>query len=49
LVCANHHIHCWAGGGIVADSDAASEYQETFDKVARILPVLAALGANHDI
>jgi para-aminobenzoate synthetase component 1 len=48
LVCANHHIHCWAGGGIVADSDAASEYQETFDKVARILPLLTALGAVHD-
>jgi len=33
-------IHCWAGGGLVADSDCASEYQETFDKVARIIPVL---------
>lgn len=49
LVCANHQIHCWAGGGIVADSDAASEYQETFDKVARILPLLATLGANDDV
>ncbi|MGI0152562.1 aminodeoxychorismate synthase component I [Pseudidiomarina sp. WS423] len=36
-------IHCWAGGGLVADSECASEYQETFDKVARILPVLSAL------
>lgn len=33
-------IHCWAGGGLVADSDCASEYQETFDKVARITPIL---------
>lgn len=33
-------VHCWAGGGLVADSDCASEYQETFDKVARITPVL---------
>lgn len=33
-------IYCWAGGGIVNDSDAAAEYQETFDKVAKILPVL---------
>ncbi|MCL1144531.1 aminodeoxychorismate synthase component I [Shewanella marinintestina] len=34
-------IHCWAGGGIVADSKLESEYQETFDKVSRILPVLS--------
>jgi para-aminobenzoate synthetase component 1 len=46
LVCAEQQIHCWAGGGIVADSNAASEYQETFDKVAKILPLLAALGAT---
>jgi para-aminobenzoate synthetase component 1 len=48
LVCADQQIHCWAGGGIVADSDAASEYQETFDKVARILPVLAKHGKVND-
>lgn len=41
LLCENDRIYCWAGGGIVLDSDAASEYQETFDKVSRILPVLA--------
>lgn len=34
-------IYCWAGGGLVADSTAESEYQETFDKVNRILPVLS--------
>ncbi|WP_114193479.1 aminodeoxychorismate synthase component 1 [Edaphovirga cremea] len=34
-------IYCWAGGGIVADSEEDAEYQETFDKVARILPLLA--------
>ncbi|MCL1137374.1 aminodeoxychorismate synthase component I [Shewanella pneumatophori] len=38
-------IHCWAGGGIVADSKADAEYQESFDKVSRILPVLSKL--NH--
>ena len=37
-------IYCWAGGGLVADSMASSEFQETFDKVNRILPVLAKLG-----
>ena len=36
-------IHCWAGGGIVADSKVDCEYQETFDKVNKILPVLSAL------
>ncbi len=34
------NLYCWAGGGIVIDSDAAKEYQETQDKVAKILPVL---------
>ncbi|RVU37673.1 aminodeoxychorismate synthase component I [Rheinheimera riviphila] len=48
LVCSDQQIHCWAGGGIVADSNAASEYQETFDKVARILPVLAKIGKADD-
>ncbi|OBP14554.1 aminodeoxychorismate synthase, component I [Rheinheimera sp. SA_1] len=48
LVCADQQIYCWAGGGIVADSNAASEYQETFDKVARILPVLAKIGISDD-
>lgn len=33
-------IYCSAGGGIVADSDEAAEYQETFDKVNRILQQL---------
>jgi para-aminobenzoate synthetase component I len=33
-------IHCWAGGGIVADSKVDAEYQESFDKVSRILPLL---------
>jgi para-aminobenzoate synthetase component 1 len=39
----NHQqtIHCWAGGGIVLDSDAKDEYQESLDKVSKILPVLS--------
>jgi len=40
LCVADNTIHCWAGGGIVADSEASAEYQETLDKVNRILPVL---------
>ena len=34
-------IHCWAGGGIVLDSNAEDEYQESLDKVSKILPVLS--------
>ncbi|RXJ72412.1 aminodeoxychorismate synthase component I [Veronia nyctiphanis] len=41
LVCQNQHIYAWAGGGVVADSKAKEEYQETLDKVSRILPVLS--------
>lgn len=33
-------VHCWGGGGIVADSVATEEYQESLDKVSRILPEL---------
>ena len=33
-------IHAWGGGGLVADSEADSEYQETFHKLSRILPIL---------
>ncbi|CAM3934118.1 aminodeoxychorismate synthase component 1 [Rahnella bruchi] len=40
LLTAQGKIHCWAGGGIVADSQEQAEYQETFDKIARILPQL---------
>ncbi len=36
----NNNLYCWAGGGIVLDSDIDAEYQESLDKVARILPVL---------
>lgn len=47
LICQQGRIYCWAGGGIVADSQADSEYQETFDKVAKILPVLSALSKSN--
>lgn len=36
----NGTLYCSAGGGIVADSVEAAEYQETFDKVNRILRIL---------
>lgn len=40
LVCKNHNLYIWAGGGIVADSNVDLEYQETFDKVSLILSAL---------
>lgn len=43
LIAEAGRLHCWAGGAIIADSDPDSEYQETYDKVARILPPLSAL------
>jgi para-aminobenzoate synthetase component 1 len=48
LVAEKDTLYCWAGGGLVADSQLASEYQETFDKVSHILPVLTQLNADED-
>ena len=39
----NNRLHCWAGGGIVLDSVPSEEYQETLDKVSKILPVLESI------
>jgi len=33
----NGQIHCWGGGGIVADSAAESEYQESLSKVGILM------------
>ncbi|MDV7102832.1 aminodeoxychorismate synthase component 1 [Vibrio sp. TH_r3] len=43
LVAENDSIYAWAGGGLVADSNAESEYQETIDKLSKILPILENL------
>ncbi|QDP01640.1 aminodeoxychorismate synthase component I [Thalassotalea sp. PS06] len=43
LIANEQTLYCWAGGGVVADSQVDSEYQETFDKVNKILPVLEKL------
>ncbi|MEC8229619.1 MAG: chorismate-binding protein, partial [Pseudomonadota bacterium] len=36
----NNTLYCWAGGGIVLDSNPEEEFDETLAKVAKILPVL---------
>ncbi len=40
LVCNQKNIYCWAGGGLVIDSVMEQEFQETFQKVSKILPPL---------
>ncbi len=40
LLCEQQKVYCWAGGGVVIDSVGDNEYQETLDKVNKILPVL---------
>ncbi|WP_435627815.1 aminodeoxychorismate synthase component I [Candidatus Ferrigenium straubiae] len=41
-------IYCWAGGGIVADSDQAAEYQETLDKASAMLELLRRYGGSFE-
>ncbi len=40
LVAYDNSLYAWAGGGLVADSKLDDEYQETLDKLSRILPTL---------
>jgi para-aminobenzoate synthetase component 1 len=46
LVRSNDQLYAWAGGGIVADSDVDSEYQECLDKASGLLAVLASDGLS---
>ncbi|MDA9366061.1 aminodeoxychorismate synthase component I [Pseudomonadales bacterium] len=43
IICSNSRLHYWGGGGIVADSEAAQEYEETLTKVNFISHALASL------
>lgn len=36
----NNTLYCWGGGGIVADSEASDEYQESIFKVAKLMSAL---------
>lgn len=40
LVADQNNIHCWAGGGLVADSKCEEEFRETFTKVKRLTHTL---------
>jgi para-aminobenzoate synthetase component 1 len=46
LVYSQGRMRCWAGGGIVADSDCAAEYQETLDKASAMLDLLQRFGGE---
>ena len=46
LIYSGGEMRCWAGGGIVADSQCDAEYQETLDKAAAMLEVLRRFGAK---
>jgi para-aminobenzoate synthetase component 1 len=47
LVHADHTVRFWAGGGIVADSDAELEYQECHHKAAALLQLLERFSTPH--
>ncbi len=44
LVYGAGEICCWAGGGLVADSQVDAEYQETLDKASAMLELLRLYG-----
>ncbi len=46
LVYAENEIRCWAGGGLVADSECEAEYQETLDKAAGMLELMRRFGGE---
>jgi len=48
LVYSGDKIWCWAGGGIVADSEEKAEYQETLDKASAMLGILQHYGGEYD-
>lgn len=40
LVCDGNNMHCWGGGGIVADSETEQEYRESIAKVKVLMDTL---------
>ncbi|MCC7080579.1 MAG: aminodeoxychorismate synthase component I [Burkholderiales bacterium] len=48
LVYRSGYARFWAGGGIVADSVGAQEYQETLDKAAPFLRMMGRAGTGND-
>ncbi|MDX8379792.1 MAG: aminodeoxychorismate synthase component I [Gallionella sp.] len=46
LVYSQGEIRCWAGGGLVADSQCEAEYQETLDKASAMLELMCLYGGT---
>ncbi|HAG61530.1 MAG TPA: aminodeoxychorismate synthase component I [Coxiellaceae bacterium] len=46
LLCVNNTLYAYAGGGIVHDSQADTEYQETLTKIGRLLQLLESTFLN---
>ncbi|NQX89290.1 MAG: aminodeoxychorismate synthase component I [Halioglobus sp.] len=46
LLCTDGHVHCWGGGGIVADSTWQQEYQEAYDKVGIFIRSLEQIDSD---
>jgi len=42
LVQDGNRIHCWGGGGVVADSVGEQEFQESLDKISLFMNALRA-------
>ena len=42
VIASDSELHCWAGGGIVNDSDSENEYRESLDKINLIINTLEA-------
>ena len=40
LIADKSHLHCWGGGGIVADSDPMREFDESMHKIRLLLETL---------
>jgi para-aminobenzoate synthetase component 1 len=43
LIADGDRLHCWGGGGIVADSDAEKEFEESMNKIRLLLQTLEAM------
>jgi len=39
LVISKGVLYCWGGGGLVADSEAEAEYQESITKISNLIPI----------
>ena len=43
IIADGEHLHCWGGGGIVADSQENREYQESVDKISALMSALETI------